>query len=115
MSRPSVVKEIWKYVKANNLQDPSDKRYIICDEKLKPIFGEKVHMFTMNKVLCGFMYKPEEVTGGSAAKKEDAMVAKSSPAKSEVSDEDDDADGDGTSVAMSQTSSVMPGFKKEED
>ena len=27
------------YIKANNLQDPNDKRTIVADAKLKPIFG----------------------------------------------------------------------------
>lgn len=44
MSRPEVVKKIWDYVKAKGLQDPSDKRYILCDDSLKPVFGDKVHM-----------------------------------------------------------------------
>ena len=44
MSRPEVVKKIWDYVKANGLQDPNDKRYILCDDSLRPVFGEKVHM-----------------------------------------------------------------------
>ena len=44
MSRPEVVKKIWAYVKLNNLQDPTDRRYIICDDSLKPVFGDKVHM-----------------------------------------------------------------------
>ena len=45
------MKGIWDYVKENGLQDPSDKRFIICDDSLKRVFdGEaRVHMFTMNK------------------------------------------------------------------
>ena len=31
MSRPQVVKRIWEYVKENDLQDPSDRRIIVCD------------------------------------------------------------------------------------
>lgn len=60
LSRPETVKRIWAYVKERNLQDPEDKRYIICDDSMKPIFGNKIHMFTMNKVLAQNMYKPEE-------------------------------------------------------
>ncbi|KAL6494684.1 hypothetical protein OROGR_031484 [Orobanche gracilis] len=37
--RTQVVKEIWAYIKQHNLQDPADKKVIICDEKLKKIFG----------------------------------------------------------------------------
>ncbi|CAA7393554.1 unnamed protein product [Spirodela intermedia] len=37
--RTQAVKQIWNYIKQNDLQDPTDKKVIICDEKLKPIFG----------------------------------------------------------------------------
>lgn len=47
LSRPQTVKRIWEYIKANNLQDPSDKRYILCDDKMKTVFHtDKLHMFT---------------------------------------------------------------------
>ena len=46
VSRPEVVKKIWDYIKANNLQDPADKRSVIADAKLLPVFGkDKVTMF----------------------------------------------------------------------
>jgi len=50
-SRPECVKSIWAYVKENGLQDPTDKRFIICDESMKRVFNgaARVHMFTMNK------------------------------------------------------------------
>ncbi|KAL7272582.1 hypothetical protein RUND412_004604 [Rhizina undulata] len=60
LSRPETVKRIWAYVKDRGLQDPTDKRYIQCDERMKPIFGNKVHMFTMNKILAQNLFKPEE-------------------------------------------------------
>ncbi|KAI5795140.1 hypothetical protein EDC01DRAFT_73919 [Geopyxis carbonaria] len=62
MPRPEVVKQIWAYVKKHDLQDPADKRYILCDDVMKPVFGDKVHMFTMNKVLSTMMWKPDEVS-----------------------------------------------------
>lgn len=47
LSRPQTVKRIWEYVKERDLQDPSDKRFIICDEPLRTVFHtDKVHMFT---------------------------------------------------------------------
>ncbi|KAI4375562.1 hypothetical protein MLD38_013417 [Melastoma candidum] len=39
--RPHALKRIWDYIKDNNLQDPDDKKIIICDEKLKKLFGGK--------------------------------------------------------------------------
>nr|POE63175.1 mitochondrial pyruvate carrier 1 [Quercus suber] len=53
LSRPQMVKQIWAYVKERDLQDPNDKRHIMCDEKLRAVFkSDKVHMFTMNKILA---------------------------------------------------------------
>ena len=48
-----MVKKIWEYIKANDLQDPKDKRKIVCDEKLKKIFDgeERVHGFGLSKYL----------------------------------------------------------------
>ena len=51
MPRTEVVKKLWEYIKAHNLQDPKNKRNIIADEKLKKIFDgiETVSMFEMTK------------------------------------------------------------------
>lgn len=46
-----VVKKLWDYIKSNNLQNPDNRREILCDDKLRALFNvDKVHMFTMNKV-----------------------------------------------------------------
>uniref|UniRef100_A0A0C9RP58 TSA: Wollemia nobilis Ref_Wollemi_Transcript_6318_1019 transcribed RNA sequence n=1 Tax=Wollemia nobilis TaxID=56998 RepID=A0A0C9RP58_9CONI len=42
ISRGSAVKKIWEYIKENNLQNPSNKKEIICDEKLKTLFDGRV-------------------------------------------------------------------------
>jgi chromatin remodeling complex protein RSC6 len=56
LARSEVVKKMWDYIKANNLQNPANKREIISDAKLKPIFGkDKVTMFEMNKLLAGHL------------------------------------------------------------
>ncbi|KAL8541545.1 hypothetical protein ACS0TY_002711 [Phlomoides rotata] len=39
IARTQALKEIWAHIKTHNLQDPADKKIIICDEKLKSIFG----------------------------------------------------------------------------
>jgi chromatin remodeling complex protein RSC6 len=45
------VKKLWDYIKSNNLQNPSNKSEILCDDKLRAVFHvDKIHMFTMNKV-----------------------------------------------------------------
>jgi chromatin remodeling complex protein RSC6 len=57
LSRGEVVSKIWAYIKKNNLQDPKNKRDILADAKLKPVFGgkDKVSMFEMNKHLAGHL------------------------------------------------------------
>lgn len=54
LARGEVVSKMWAYIKANNLQNPANKREIIADAKLKPVFGglDKVTMFEMNKHLA---------------------------------------------------------------
>lgn len=53
MPRSEVVKNIWVYIKANNLQDPKNKRNINADAALKKVFGgkETVSMFEMTKLV----------------------------------------------------------------
>ncbi|KAK3145976.1 hypothetical protein QOZ80_3BG0259970 [Eleusine coracana subsp. coracana] len=53
LSRSDVVKRMWNYIKENNLQDPSDRRKIICDEKLKDLLQvESFNGFTVSKLLA---------------------------------------------------------------
>jgi len=52
------------YIKANGLQDPRDKRYILCDDKLSTFLGNRVHMMTMNKILSSHIFKPDDIVGG---------------------------------------------------
>src|SRR5262245_11105547 len=53
MPRPEVVKKLWKYIKAEGLQDRHDRRMINADDKLRPIFGgrSRVDMFEMTKLV----------------------------------------------------------------
>ena len=54
VTRGEVVKKVWDYIKANKLQNPANKREIVADAKLKPVFGgkDRVTMFEMNKHLA---------------------------------------------------------------
>ena len=54
--RGEVVSKMWDYIKKNNLQNPQNKREILADDKLEPIFGKKkVTMFEMNKHLAAHL------------------------------------------------------------
>ena len=57
MARGQVVKKLWEYIKKHDLQNPQNKRNILADDKLKPLFGGKheVTMFEMTKLVSGHM------------------------------------------------------------
>ncbi len=48
LPRTEIVRELWVYIKANNLQDQANKRMINADTKLRAVFGkDQVSMFEM--------------------------------------------------------------------
>ena len=52
LPRSEVTKKIWAHIKKNKLQNPTNKREILADEKLQPIFGsKKLDMFQMTKAV----------------------------------------------------------------
>ena len=53
LPRAEVVSRVWAYIKAQGLQNPEDRREIVADDKLRPVFGkDRVTMFEMNKYLA---------------------------------------------------------------
>lgn len=52
--RTQVVTEVWNYISKHNLQNPKNRRNVMCDTKLQKLFGkEEVTMFE----LAGFIAK----------------------------------------------------------
>lgn len=52
-SRPQVMKAVWAYIKANDLQDEDDRRTILPDETLGAVIGNKpINMMKMTKKLA---------------------------------------------------------------
>ena len=53
MPRTEVTKKLWDYIKANNLQDKTNRRMSNADDKLRDVFGGKkqVSMFEMTKLV----------------------------------------------------------------
>ncbi len=48
LPRTEVTKRLWDYIKAHNLQNPANKRNILCDAKLRAMMGkDEVTMFEM--------------------------------------------------------------------
>jgi DNA topoisomerase-1 len=59
IARPQVIQKLWGYIKEHSLQDSSDKRYILCDAKLKNLLGEeRVHMTQLAGKLTPHLDKP---------------------------------------------------------
>lgn len=52
LPRTEVTKRIWDYIKQRNLQNPSNKRNILCDAPLKAVMGkDEVTMFEMTALV----------------------------------------------------------------
>lgn len=48
LPRTEVTKRLWEYIKSHNLQNPANKRNILCDAALKQVMGkDEVTMFEM--------------------------------------------------------------------
>lgn len=63
LPRSEVVKRIWAYIKAHNLQDPNDKKTIICDPAMAQLFGvERFHgLGTITKLLSPHFGKASDL------------------------------------------------------
>jgi upstream activation factor subunit UAF30 len=52
LPRTEVTKKVWAHIKKNHLQNPTNKREILADDKLQRIFGsKKLDMFQMTKAI----------------------------------------------------------------
>ncbi|KAK9058200.1 hypothetical protein SSX86_023040 [Deinandra increscens subsp. villosa] len=58
-ARTDAVKKIWEHIKSNDLQNPTNKKEIICDDKLKTIFDgkDKVGFLEIAKLLAPHFVK----------------------------------------------------------
>nr|GEY17673.1 hypothetical protein [Tanacetum cinerariifolium] len=69
LSRTDIVKQLWAYIKKNNLQDPGNKRKIICDDALRVLFEtDCTDMFKMNKLLAKHIIRLEPTKESSRKK-----------------------------------------------
>uniref|UniRef100_A0A7N0UGV2 DM2 domain-containing protein n=1 Tax=Kalanchoe fedtschenkoi TaxID=63787 RepID=A0A7N0UGV2_KALFE len=70
LPRTEIVKQLWAYIRKNNLQDPSNKRKIICDDALRIVFEtDCTDMFKMNKLLSKHIIPLEQSKVSSHAKR----------------------------------------------
>ena len=59
LPRQAVLKLVWKYIKANNLQDPDVKKSYKADAVLEPIYGETFGFSEVNSGLTEHLTKIE--------------------------------------------------------
>jgi upstream activation factor subunit UAF30 len=53
LPRTAVVSKVWDYIRAHNLQNPDNRREILADDRLRPVFGkDKVTMFELSQLLA---------------------------------------------------------------
>ena len=51
-SRAECIKQLWAYLKKNNLQDPENRQFFTPDKKMAKVFGnDKIRAFSMAKFL----------------------------------------------------------------
>lgn len=59
LPRTEVTKRLWAYIKEHNLQNPANKRNILCDEKLQAVMGKgEVTMFEMTGLVGKHLQEP---------------------------------------------------------
>jgi len=78
VTRADAVKGLWDYVKEHDLQNPKNRREILADDKLRPLFGkEKITMFEVGKIINANLTGE----GARSAQKSSQSSQNSSPRK----------------------------------
>ncbi|CAN4081591.1 unnamed protein product [Withania somnifera] len=98
LARTEVVKRMWNYIRENNLQDPSNRRNINCDDTLRELFGvDTIDMFQMNKALAKHIWPLDSDVStittsgsGSSTTKEKSSTAKKKRRKQEENEDSDE-------------------------
>jgi len=55
-SRAECIKQLWAYIKKNNLQDPENKQFFVPDKKMAKVFGsDRIRAFGMAKFLSAHL------------------------------------------------------------
>ena len=52
MSRHEAVQGFWNYIEKHKLQDPNQKRMILCDEKLKDLLPKRIKLPYSDVLTC---------------------------------------------------------------
>jgi chromatin remodeling complex protein RSC6 len=59
LSRGDAMRRLWVYIKKHNLQDPANKRRVVADDVLRPIFDghDSLDMFEMTAFVSRHLLK----------------------------------------------------------
>ncbi|XP_073157666.1 uncharacterized protein [Henckelia pumila] len=75
LPRTEIVKQLWAYIRKHNLQDPGNKRKIICDDALRVVFETNcTDMFKMNKLLAKHIIPLDPSSQAKKSKVEDEQA-----------------------------------------
>jgi upstream activation factor subunit UAF30 len=95
-----VVKKMWAYIREKDLQDPKDRRKIVCDELLHSLFRVKtINMFQMNKALTKHIWPLGDGDGCA----------------NDVKEEDEDEASEGTDKKGEQSEEVEENKEEESE
>ncbi|CAM6086973.1 unnamed protein product [Calypogeia fissa] len=65
LPRTQVVKQLWVYIRENELQDPENRRKILCNDELRGLFGvDSTDIFKMNKLLSRHIWPLDKPSDG---------------------------------------------------
>ncbi|KAL0443315.1 UNVERIFIED_CONTAM: Upstream activation factor subunit UAF30 [Sesamum latifolium] len=111
LPRTEIVKQLWAYIRKNNLQDPNNKRKIICNDELRLVFEtDCTDMFKMNKLLAKHIL-PLEPTKQTA---ENAKRPKVDVVKADVPGSDSKSDDPVPIVLISEALASFFGTEERE-
>ncbi|KAF9427128.1 SWI SNF, matrix associated, actin dependent regulator of chromatin, sub d, member 1 [Podila epigama] len=61
-TRPGIMLALWQYIKFHQLQDPEDKRNIVCDQKLAALFNQpKISFPALPELIGRFLAPPDPI------------------------------------------------------
>ncbi|CAA3000883.1 eukaryotic translation initiation factor 5B [Olea europaea subsp. europaea] len=91
LARTEVVKKIWAYIREKNLQNPKDRRKILCDERLHGIFRVRsIDMFKMNKALSKHIWPMDEAQEPEEEQGEETANENGGDQEDEISQEEEE-------------------------
>lgn len=94
-SRTEIVRNLWKYIKEHNLQNPDDKRQIISDAMLEPVLGKTSDIFMMHRALKHHILGPAPIEAEVIRTEQE-----STPSLASESSEQEHADSTDTSDSV---------------